>query len=278
MIIDGKKIAQQILEELRPRIAALPIKPLFCDVVVGSDPVQLSYVHIKGKMAESIGCTFSLEQHNIDTSTAALMSRIQYLNSLPSIAGLIVQLPLPGTIDTIAVLNAVSPEIDVDCLTAVNSKAFYAAQAHLTPPTAAAVMTLLDSLNAPLADKQFVVVGQGTLVGKPVAALLAARGYTCAVADKETTNLEELLAHADVIITGAGQPGLITGQHIQAGAIVIDAGTSESDGGISGDVDFDSAAAKASFITPVPGGVGPVTVAELLRNVVVVAEKKFGTQ
>lgn len=274
MIIDGKAIALEITNQLKDRVSRLPFKPVFCDLLVGDDAVQRSYVAIKGRVAQSIGLAFSPKEYPLSVSTDELISEIAGLNALPDMSGLIVQLPLPASVNTARVLQAIDPQLDVDCIGEKNNEAFYAHTATFAPPTAAAIMRILDSVNLDYADKQFLVLGQGPLVGRPVTHLLTTRGYRVAVADRSTPNTHELLKSADVVISGVGQAGLVTGQDIKPGSVIIDAGTSETDGGIKGDVDFESVARVAAWVSPVPGGVGPVTVAELLRNVVTVAETK----
>ncbi len=274
MVIDGKKIADQILEDLRLRVKRLPFQPVFCDVIVGNDPVSLSYVSIKAKKAESIGIEFRRSQFPVDITTQDLVSEIQKLNLLPNMCGLILQLPLPNHIDRQTALNAITPELDVDVLHSQNTKKFYQGDFSLVPPTANAVVHILDTAVPNQTNKKFVVVGQGELVGKPVAMLLASKGLSVLTADQSTSDLSSLCSDADVIVSGTGKVSLITGDMVKEGAVVIDAGTAESNAGISGDVDFASVAPKASWISPVPGGVGPVTVAKLLENVIVVAESK----
>ena len=188
--------------------------------------------------------------------------------------GLIIQLPLPLQINTQEVLNAIALRIDVDCTGGTNGDLFYSGKALIEPPTALAICELLDSIGVDLANKKFLVVGQGQLVGKPVSFILKQKGYTVDVADDKTENILDLMKQADVIISAAGKPKLITGEKIKPGAIIIDAGTAESDGGIVGDVDFESVRNVASAISPVPGGVGPVTIAKLLQNVLKVAKEK----
>lgn len=274
MIIDGKSIAQEILDGLKPEVAKLPFKPVFCDILVGDDPVAASYVAIKGKRAEEIGMEFWLKQLTSDVTTENLISTIQDLQKESRLCGLIIQLPLPAHIHKQAVIDVIDPKLDVDCIGTENSREFYEGRARLVPPTAAAIMHLLQTLTTDLKEKKFLVIGQGQLVGMPVTHLLKAYGFRVMTADKETSDLSILSGVADVIISGTGKPGLITTDLIKDGAIIIDAGTAESDGGIAGDVDFESVKNKASFISPVPGGVGPVTVAKLLENVLSVAKEK----
>jgi len=275
MIIDGKKISQDILSKLKEDVSRLPIRPMFCDVLVGEDPASAQYVKMKGRLAETIGIEFRRADFPSSIPTAELVAEIKKLNNLPRMAGLIVQLPLPASLGRAEVLNAIDPSLDVDCTGEVNTRLFYEGQGSLLFPTAAAVMAILDSLDLDITNKSIVVVGQGELVGRPVAFLLRQRGLRMTVADKFTSNIPQLLKEADVIVSATGKGKLITGEGIKKGSVVIDAGTSESNGGIIGDVDFETVSQTAGFLSPVPGGVGPVTVAKLLGNVVQVAREKF---
>ncbi len=270
-IIDGKKIRDTILERLTAEVSALPFQPVFSDVLVGDNPVSAQYVRMKGKTAERIGISFRHANYPETITTDELVAELGMLGREPNMCGLIVQLPLPKTFDTKHVLDAIDPRIDVDSTGDINTRRFYNGEESFGFPTAMAVMTILDSLDLPLTEKKFLVVGQGALVGKPVAYLLKKRGYHVDIAEKETKNTNELIANADVIITATGVAKLIRGDMIKQGSVIIDAGTSESKGGIVGDVDFESVESIAGFVSPVPGGVGPVTVAMLLSNVVAVA-------
>lgn len=272
MTIDGKQLAQKILADLKLRVAKLGFTPLFCDVLVGDDPVSLSYVNIKGKTAKAVGLDFKIAAFPDTITTEALVQEIQALNQESHMAGLIVQLPLPPHIDRDIVLDAIDPRIDVDGIGKNNTELFYDNKAQLVPPTAAAIIHILDSLQIDLSGKHFLVIGQGELVGKPITHLLRQRGYHVVTGDHATENLASIIPHSDVVISGTGQPKLIYGSMVKPGAVVIDAGTAESSGGIVGDVDFESVSAVAGYVSPVPGGVGPVTVAKLLENVVRVAE------
>jgi methylenetetrahydrofolate dehydrogenase (NADP+)/methenyltetrahydrofolate cyclohydrolase len=271
-LIDGRKLRESILEQLKVQVAALPFQPVFCDVLVGTDPASAQYVRMKAKTAESIGISFHHAEFPDSISSEELVAEIQKLNAVPYMSGLIVQLPLPKTIDRIAVLNAIAPEIDVDCLTQENSDRFYRGETVPVFPTARAVMATLDSLAISLTDKKIVVLGQGMLVGKPVTQLLRNRGIDPVTITRETKNPLELLAAADIVISATGAGKYVKGEMVKQGVIIVDAGTSESNGGIVGDVDLESVSDKASFVSPTPGGVGPVTVSMLLDNVVTVAE------
>src|SRR3989344_8214743 len=273
-IIDGRKIASGIINQLKIEVAALPFQPVFCDVLVGNDPVSAQYVDLKAKKARACGIKFLRADFPDSISADGLAEEIKKLNRTENMCGLIVQLPLPKGLNKRPVLDSIAPEIDVDCIgQEVNAK-FYGGDLSITPPTAAAVMFMLDSLKMDLAQKNILVVGQGELVGKPVSFLLRHRGLKINVADINTKNPGELMLAADIIISAVGKAKLITGEKIKPGSVVIDAGTSEDGNAIVGDVDFESAKDVASAITPVPGGVGPVTVAMLLSNVVKVAKAR----
>jgi methylenetetrahydrofolate dehydrogenase (NADP+)/methenyltetrahydrofolate cyclohydrolase len=272
MLIDGKKIAAEILENVKLEVAKLPFKPVFCDCLVGEDPASKQYVGMKQKAAERMGFKFRPANYPSDISTEQLIAEIKKISQEPNMCGLIVQLPLPATIDKQAVLDAIDPKIDVDCTGEVNTNLFYQGKAYVEFPTAAAVMELLDSTKADFTNKKCLVVGFGQLVGRPVSFLLEQRGLTVDVARSNTENILELMRQADIIVSAVGKSKLITGGKIKSGCIIIDAGTSESNGGIVGDVDLESVKDIAGIVSPVPGGVGPVTVAKLLFNVLKVAK------
>lgn len=274
MLIDGKAIAQKIYTDLASRIAKLPFQPIFCDVLVGDDPASVQYVAMKARVAERVGIKF-LQAHIAETITQAeLVLRIQELGRTKNLCGLIVQLPLPLKFNLLEVLSAIPPLIDVDCLNPENIDLFYSNKGKLMPPTASAVLAVLESVEAHLSTKTVVVVGNGALVGRPVAHLLTLMGASVKVITSHTESPAVEASSADIIIAGVGKPKLITGDWVKPGAIVIDAGTSEDAGSIVGDVDVESVLNKTSYLSPTPGGVGPVTVAKLLENVVLVAEHK----
>jgi methylenetetrahydrofolate dehydrogenase (NADP+)/methenyltetrahydrofolate cyclohydrolase len=240
------------------------------DVVVGDNAVTESYVGIKQRRATEVGFYFVVERYPENISEEDLIDALAELQTDPTLVGLLVQLPLPSHIDKTAVINSIEARFDVDGLTDENIELLYAGTPRFIPATAAAIMELIDSCG--IADKlqgmETVVIGSGDLVGKPVAFLLKERGANVIVVTRATDHdqITEVCKKAQLIVCGAGAPGLLTGDMVSEGVIVIDAGTAESDGGITGDVDFASVAPKAAFITPVPGGVGPMTVAMLLKN------------
>lgn len=279
MNIDGRALAHQLNLATQQRITRLPFRPLLIDILVGDDPASLSYVGIKQRTAEKYGLAFELIRLPADSTTQEVVEVVKTCNQRAELCGLIVQLPLPVHLDQTQILNTIAPEVDVDLLNEQSSSAFYnnatdTRSFSLVPPTAGAILHIIDSLPEPWDEKQFVVIGRGDLVGKPVAHLLRNRGYKVEVVHSQTTNSEELLRQADCLISGVGKPNFVSGAQVKDGVIVIDAGTSESGGAIAGDVNFETVAPKAKYITPVPGGVGPLTVAKLLENVVIIAEHK----
>lgn len=281
-IIDGRKLRGEILVKVKEGIAKLPFKPVFCDVLVGDDPASIQYVDMKARTAETVGIHFHRANFPASISTEDLIKEIKLLNKIPNMCGIIVQLPLPASIDKKAVLDSIDSHLDVDCLGSVATERFYKSyneEKDLAYPTALACMALLDTLDLDLKGKIIVVLGQGELVGKPVSALLRYRGLTYLAVSSKTENKEYHLKQADVVISGMGKGKYITSNMIKPGAVIIDAGTSETgsgpaDGGVKivGDVDYESVKDVASYVSPVPGGVGPVTVAMLLNNVLKVAK------
>lgn len=275
MVIDGEKIAKEILDRVTAEVLKLPFRPVFCDVLVGDDPVSKQYIKMKAVAAEKVGMKFLKAEFPENIQTQELIKEIQKINLHPDICGLIVQLPLPPYLDTQAVLDSIDPKIDVDCIGKTNSDLFFENKSLIVFPTVSAIMEILKSTGQEFLGKQFLVVGYGKLVGRPLSYLLEAQGFSCTVARSTTENMDELMKDADVIISATGQPNLITADKIKPGCTVIDAGTSEATtGAIVGDVDFKSVSLVASHISPVPGGVGPVTVACLLENVLKVAKSK----
>jgi len=273
MIIDGRKIREEMLKDIAKNISMLSFAPVFCDILVGSDPASAQYVRMKAKTAESVGIKFYPATFPDAITTEELIEEIRTLNHMPNMSGIIVQLPLPSHLDRQKILDAIDPLLDVDCLGSVASKMFYENNNPIGFPTALACIKALDSTAINLADKNIIVLGRGNLVGKPVAHLLQAQELKIQVIHSTTENPEVLIKQADVIISGIGKGKFITGDKIKKGSIVIDAGTSEDNGGIVGDVDLASVLPVASYVSPTPGGVGPITVAMLLNNVLQVAQK-----
>jgi methylenetetrahydrofolate dehydrogenase (NADP+)/methenyltetrahydrofolate cyclohydrolase len=272
-IIDGKNLRNEILAKVKNEVAMLPFQPIFCDVLVGNDPASLQYVQMKAKTAERVGIHFHNAFFTATITTEDLIKEINILNKIKNMCGIIIQLPLPAHLDRQMVLDSIDSKLDVDCLGKIASEKFYSGSTAVGFPTALACMAIIDSLGLDLATKNIVVLGQGVLVGKPVTSLLKFRNLSPTIITSKTENKEKLIKEADVIISGMGKGKYITGEMIKKGAVIIDAGTSESDSGIVGDVDLDSVKDIAGYVSPVPGGVGPVTVAMLLNNVLKVAKK-----
>jgi len=281
-ILDGRKLRNEILAKVKKEVAVLPFVPVFCDVLVGNDPASHQYVQMKAKNAEAVGIKFHNANFGADITTDELIKEIKILNKIPNMCGIIVQLPLPKHLDRQMILDSIDADLDVDCLGATRSEKFYSSyggENDLGFPTALSCMALLDSINLDLTDKKIIVLGQGALVGKPVSALLHFRNLTPVIITSKTENKEILIKEADIIISGIGKGKYITGGMIKKEAVLIDAGTSEEMSGpaddgvkIVGDVDLESVKDVASYVSPVPGGVGPVTVAMLLKNVLTVAK------
>ncbi len=274
MLIDGKAIAQTIYTDLTSRVSKLPFRPVFCDVLVGNHPASVQYVALKARIAERIGIQFLQADVSDTADEQELIDKILDISKHPGLCGLIVQLPLPKKFNVQNILRHIPFDIDVDCLNPDNVQKFYSGKFEQVPPTAGAVLTILGSVVSDLRDKTVAVVGKGELVGRPVAYLLARAGSEVVVVDSGTVKPMEITSQADIVVAGAGKPKLITKSWVKSGAIVIDAGTSEDSGSIVGDVDTESVIGVASYITATPGGVGPVTVAKLLENVVLVAESR----
>lgn len=266
LLVDGKQIADQILAELKSKISTLSRPPKLAVFLVGQNPASVSYVEAKQKKALEIGLAVELKKFDESISQRELQDEIRNVKDAD---GIIVQLPLPTHIDRQAVLDEVPPGLDVDVLTTKNKVSLSeGAYIPFDPPAAAAVLKILDDYKVDLKDKNILIVGSGELVGQPLATLLLKRGISFELANKFTENTAELMGKADVVISGVGKEKLVTGEMIKEGAVVIDAGTAGSEAGeIKGDVDTETVSAKASLLSPVPGGVGPVTIAMLFQNV-----------
>ena len=287
-LVDGKKIAREILDDLKSKIIESGIKPRLAVFMVGDDAASLSYTRVKQKRGGEIGINVEIKNFPETIAQEQLLAEIKKANSAADVSGILIQLPLPQHLDRDEALDTIDPKLDVDCLTAENRKLLIEGRPRFVPPAAAAVMKILEYHHVPLApsftkegdggssaSRNILIVGSGDLIGKPLSAILLNQKVPFQLANRHTENLNKLTREADIILTGAGARGLITGDMIKQGAIIIDAGTSESDySGFVGDVDTDSVMGKASLLSPVPGGVGPVTVAMLLQNVVESALQK----
>ncbi len=267
MLVDGRKIAQEIKDQLREAILKLEKKPRLDIVYVGENPVIESFIRIKRKVGEEIGVETLVHRFPETISQDELEGEILNIGKDAEGNGIVVQLPLPQSLDTDAVLNMIPPEKDVDVLSRAAFQKF-SNGGNIFPPVAGAVKEILGMAGVILKkDLKVVVLGRGRLVGEPVVAWLSREGVSPVVADKETENISELLRDADIIISGIGVPGFIKPEMLKDSVILVDAGTSEQAGKVAGDAD-PLCEEKCSIFTPVPGGVGPITVAILFRNLV----------
>ena len=269
-IIDGKAIAAGLYEEMLQEVDQMERqygrRPGLTVIIVGEDPASQVYVRNKEKAAKKIGLVSNLVRLPEKTTQEELLAIIARLNADPTVDGILVQLPVPKHIDKDAVIAAVSPEKDVDGFFGMKS-GFTMKQGYVAPCTPRACIHLIKAIGETIEGKHALVVGRGELVGKPVATLLLNENATVTIAHSRTRNLAEIARTADILIAAVGKPRMITADMIKPGAVVLDVGVSRDvDGKIYGDVDFANAEAVAGWITPVPGGVGPMTIAMLIRN------------
>lgn len=276
-IIDGTALSQRIREEVAQRVQALAAKgtrPGLAVVLVGEDPASQVYVRNKVAACEKAGLHSIKEQYPADMTEADLLARIDALNRDPSIHGILVQLPLPPHMNSHKVIEAISAEKDVDGFHISNAGLLMTGQPLFRPCTPYGVMKMLESEGVTLRGAEAVIVGASNIVGKPMAMLLLQAGATITICNSKTRDLAAQTRRADVLVVATGKPGMITGDMIKPGAVVIDVGINRgADGKLCGDVDFASAREVAGAITPVPGGVGPMTIAMLLVNTVEAAER-----
>lgn len=266
MIIDGKLVKKEKLLELKQQLELLNKKPCLCVVQVGQDEASNVYVKQKAKLCEELGYEFIHRTLPEDIDETMLIQAIDLLNLDDDVDGIIVQMPLPPHIDPIKVLNTIDSEKDVDGLTYLSSGKIVQNADGFVPCTPKGIIDLLDYYNISIEGKQCLVIGRSILVGKPMAHLLLDRNGTVTVAHSKTPNLKELCQQADIVIAAAGKKWLITEDMVKEGAVIIDVGINRENGKLYGDVDFDRVSQKASYITPVPGGVGQMTVYELCEN------------
>ena len=274
-ILDGKMLSAKIKDELKKEVENLKsqnINPALAVIIVGDDPASKIYVKNKKLACEYCGIK-SLEFALPATTTQdELLALIEKLNNDNSVSGILCQLPLPKGLDEEAVINAISPKKDVDAFHPVNVGKIMVGNFDFLPCTPAGVMELLDEAGIDLCGKHCVVIGRSNIVGKPQAMLLLHKNATVTICHSKTANLKEVARTADVLVVAVGRAKMVNEEYIKDGAVVIDVGMDRDENGkLCGDVDFDSACKKASYITPVPGGVGPMTIATLMKNAVTAA-------
>ena len=279
-VIDGKAIAKETRQKLAEAIIALPASPQLAVILVGDDPASHVYVRNKRRACEAVGIKSTECRLPIDTAQESVLAEIERLNADPETDGILLQLPLPNGLNAAEAIKAIDPSKDVDGLTEISAGRLVLGETGLRPCTPTGCVILAKSaLGSKLEGLQVVIVGRSILVGKPVAHLFLEENCTVSIAHSRTKNLAEVVSRADILVAAVGRPELIKGEWLKSGACVIDVGINrvpapEKGQGktkLVGDVDFNSCVSRAAYVTPVPGGVGPMTIACLLRNTVIAA-------
>lgn len=274
-VISGKEVSQKVKGEVREKALALKEKGIdvgLAVVIVGDNPASRVYVNSKKKACEEVG--FNSYEYALpeETTQQELLDLVEVLNNDEKVNGILVQLPLPKQIDENAIINAISPDKDVDAFHPFNVGKIMIGEYAFLPCTPAGIMELIDSTGVEIAGKSCVVIGRSNIVGKPMSMLLLHRSGTVTVCHSKTKNLKEICQNADILVAAVGRPNFVTGDMVKEGAVVIDVGINRmEDGKLCGDVNFAEAEKKASYITPVPGGVGPMTIAMLMKNTLTAA-------
>jgi methylenetetrahydrofolate dehydrogenase (NADP+)/methenyltetrahydrofolate cyclohydrolase len=274
-LLEGKPIAEKIKAQIIQEIKSLQQAPVLASIQVGENPGAAIYVKSQAKLAESLGVVYQLHKLSQDITENTLIEFIQKLNTDKAVNGIIIQMPLPSQIDYKKISNFISPEKDIEGMHPTNMGKIVFGQAKILPCTPAAVMELLNSTGIELYGKEVVIVGHSEIVGKPLSLLLLDKFATvtvCHIGTSKAGKLEEHVKKAEILIVAVGKAGLIKGEWIKEGAIVIDVGINRVGDKIVGDVEFEAAEKRASYITPVLGGVGPLTVTMLMRNLVEAAK------
>lgn len=267
-ILDGKQIAASIKEKLKAKLAALPPEsmPGLAVVLAGEDPASKVYVRQKENMCREIGIRSFMHVLPETASQQELLTLIDTLNNDPAVHGILVQLPLPSGLHSGEILARISPAKDVDGFHVVNVGKLWAGEETVEPCTPKGIMAMLDATGEELKGKEAVVIGRSSIVGKPVAAMLLSRHCTVTICHSRTKDLPEVVRRADIVVAAIGKPKFVTPDMVKPGAIIIDVGINRVEGRLAGDVDYAPVAEKASWITPVPGGVGPMTIIMLMQN------------
>ncbi len=279
-IISGKEVSLKVKGEVREKALELKAKGIeigLAVIIVGDNPASRVYVNNKKKACDEVGFVSYEYALPEETTQQELLDLVNRLNNDDKVNGILVQLPLPKQIDENAVINAISPDKDVDAFHPFNVGKIMIGEYAFLPCTPAGIMELIDSTGVEIAGKSCVVIGRSNIVGKPMSMLLLHRSGTVTVCHSKTRNLKEICSQADILVAAVGRPNFVTGDMVKEGAVVIDVGINRmEDGKLCGDVNFAEAEKKASFITPVPGGVGPMTIAMLMKNTLTSAMIKNG--
>jgi methylenetetrahydrofolate dehydrogenase (NADP+)/methenyltetrahydrofolate cyclohydrolase len=267
MIIDGKKTSEKRLELLKEKIEESGLYPRLATVIVGEDPASQMYVRMKHRACERVGIASIGVEMPADATSEAVVEQVARLNNDPDINGILVQLPLPGQVDTSRVIEAVAPEKDVDGFHPINLGYLFSGQQRFVPCTPGGIMTLIEEYGIVCKGAHAVVVGRSIDVGRPMAALLLNADATVTICHSRTRDLAAETRRADILISAAGRARFVTKEMVKPGAVVIDVGINHDEqGNLCGDVDFDAVREVAAAISPVPGGVGPMTIATLMEN------------
>lgn len=265
-IIDGSQLAKSIRSQIRRRVKKLDFIPGLAVVQVGDDPASTIYVANKEKDCRRVNFHSEVHKMPANTTQPEIIDQVQFLNECEAVHGIIVQMPLPAGVDGGAVIDAISPEKDADGLSPINLGNLLINRERVTPCTPTGVIRLIESTGVEIEGKRAVCLGRSSLVGKPVGLMLLNRNATVTYCHTRTRNLAEETRNAEILVVAAGKPGMVTASMVSEGAVVIDVGISRVDNRAAGDVDYESVRKVAGFITPVPGGVGPMTRAMLLEN------------
>ncbi len=271
-IIDGKELSKEVRREVKVEVAALKavhgVVPHLVVVLVGSDPASESYVRAKERACVRAGMLSTIIRKDDDIEEKELLDIVTKLNEDPSVHGVLVQLPVPKHIDENKVIDAIDISKDVDGFHPLNVAYMHMGRKAILPATPKGILTMLKSINMELKGKDALIIGRSNIVGKPAAMLLMGEHATVTIAHSRTKNLKEKCLQADIIVAAVGRPNTVTADMVKEGVVIIDVGVNRVDGKLVGDVDFENVKDKASYITPVPGGVGPMTIASLLQNTV----------
>ncbi|MDD5086538.1 MAG: 5-formyltetrahydrofolate cyclo-ligase, partial [Candidatus Nanoarchaeia archaeon] len=274
-LLDGKSLSNKILDKIKEKIENEKIDLKLAVIIIGNDPASELYVKIKEKKCEYVGIKFELVRFNLDASEEDIIKKIDELNNDDSVTGILVQLPTPKHLSKEKIVNKIRVDKDVDCLTKLNRALIEKGEEYFSCCTPNGIIRILEENNISLKDKKTVIVGKGYLVGKPLSLMLKNLKVNFDVYNKKTNNIKEKTKKADILISATGVPHLIKSDYLKHGSVVIDAGNSKLGGNMVGDVDFEDVKNKVSFITPVPGGVGPMTVAMLIENLLLAYHKNL---
>lgn len=275
MILDGKALSDQIKDDLTKKVKNYLIKPCLAVIQIGNDEASNVYIKAKEKACNTVGINFIHVKFEEDTTEQEVINKIVELNNDTYVNGILLQLPLPSQFNQDKLLNLINKNKDVDGLTDINAGLLFKGNSNLVPCTPLGIVTLLKEYKIDLIGKHVVIIGKSNLVGKPLAILLLQEGATVTICHSKTNNLKQFTKRADILVSAVGKKDLVTKDMVKENSVIIDVGINRVAGKLYGDVDFENVKDIVSFITPVPGGVGPMTVAMLLSNVVKNYEKNL---